>query len=92
MKYLLFPSENRDCDADIDNSLGLDECRFVLYLNSTLELSGISDPESFTLALNASNMSNAELTFTFPLSNDLRLDMWEECEGRYVGLDVDSRE
>ena len=86
----VIPSENRDCDADIDNSLGLDECRFILYLNSTLELSGISDPESFTLALNASNMSNAELTFTFPLSNDLRLDMWEECEGRYVGLDVDS--
>lgn len=86
----VIPSENRDCDADIDNSLGLDECRFVLYLNSTLELSGISDPESFTIALNASNMSNAELTFTFPLNNDLRLDMWEECEGRYVGLDADS--
>jgi len=86
----VIPSENRDCDTDTDNSLGLDECRFILYLNSTLELSGISDPESFTIALNASNMSNAELTFSFPLTNDLRLDIWEECEGRYVGLDIDS--
>ncbi|MBK64558.1 MAG: hypothetical protein CMB47_03440 [Euryarchaeota archaeon] len=85
----VIPSENRDCDTDIDNTLGLDECRFILYLNSTLELSGISDPESFTIALNASNMSNAELKFSFPLTNDLRLDMWEECEGRYVGLDID---
>ena len=85
----VIPSEKRDCDTDIDNTLGLDECRFILYLNSTLELSGISDPESFTIALNASNMSNAELKFSFPLTNDLRLDMWEECEGRYVGLDID---
>ena len=85
----VIPSENRDCDTDIENSLGLDECRFVLYLNSTLELSGISDPESFTIALNASNMSNAELTFSFPQTNNLRLDMWEECEGRYLGLDID---
>jgi hypothetical protein len=86
----VIPSSNRDCDTDIDNSLGLDECRFVLYLNSTLELSGISNPESFTMALNASNMSNAELTFTFPKNNDLRLDMWEECEDRYIGLNEDS--
>ena len=81
------PSEDRDCNTDTDNSLGLDECRFMLFLNSTLELSGINNPDSFTMAFNASNMSNAELTFTFPVTNDLRLDMWEECEGRDVGLD-----
>lgn len=86
----VIPSEDRDCDTDVNNSLGLDECRFILYMNSTLTLSGISDPNSFTMVMNASNMSNAEMTFTFPLTNNLRLDMWEECEGRYVGLDENS--
>jgi hypothetical protein len=32
-------------------------------------------------------MSNARLDFTFPAIPDLRMDMWEECEGRFVGLD-----
>ncbi|MCP2507070.1 MAG: hypothetical protein NLN64_02080 [Candidatus Thalassarchaeaceae archaeon] len=79
------PSEDRDCDTDIDNSLLKDECQFLLYLNATMLLPGLSELNSFTLVLNASNMSNADLNFNFPSDDDLRLDMWEECEGRYLG-------
>ena len=79
------PSEDRDCDTDIDNSLLKDECQFLLYLNATMLLPGFSDLNSFTLVLNASNMSNADLNFNFPSNDDLRLDMWEECGGRYIG-------
>jgi hypothetical protein len=35
-------------------------------------------------------MSNARLDFTFPVMPDLRMDMWEECEGRFVGLDEEN--
>ena len=79
------PSEDRDCDTDIDNSLLKDECQFLLYLNATMLLPGLSELNSFTLVLNASNMSNADLKFNFPSNDDLRIDMWEECEGRYIG-------
>ena len=48
---------------------------------------GVSDPNDFTVAFNSSNMSNARLDFTFPVMPELRMDMWEECEGRFVGPD-----
>ena len=86
----VIPSSERDCDTEINQSLGLDECRVVLWLNATLEIDGISDPNDFTVSFNSSNMSNARLDFTFPLLPELRLDSWEECEGRYVGPDEEN--
>ena len=53
-------------------------------------IGGVSDPNDFTVAFNSSNMSNARLDFTFPIMPELRMDMWEECEGRFVGLDEDN--
>ena len=85
----VFPDENRDCDTDIDASSGADECRLILWLNASLDLNGISGPEQFTIAYNASNTSNIEVRFTFPATPDLRLDMWGECEGRDVSADRD---
>jgi len=35
-------------------------------------------------------MSNGRLDFTFPVMPDLRMDMWEECEGRFVGPDEEN--
>ena len=84
------PDENRDCDTDIPPSDGVDECRAILWMNSTLTIPGVSDGNQFTLAINASNMSNAALEFTFPITPDLRLDMWEECEGRDVSYEEEA--
>ena len=84
------PSVQRDCDTEINESEGADECRVVLWLNATMEIQGVSDPNDFTISFNTSNMSNAKLDFTFPYIQDLRLDQWEECEGRYVGPDEDN--
>ena len=53
-------------------------------MNATMVIPSIDDGDEFTLAFNASNMTNAVLDFTFPNNPDLRLDMWEECEGRDV--------
>ena len=86
----IIPDENRDCDTDIPASQGVDECRVKLWLNATMVISGFTDSSNFTLALNASNMSGATLDFTFPVTRDLRLDLWDECEGRVVGLDEDT--
>ncbi|MCH1591501.1 MAG: hypothetical protein L7R66_00755, partial [Candidatus Thalassarchaeaceae archaeon] len=84
------PTSQRDCDLEINESLGADECRIELWLNATLVIDGVSDPNDFTIAFNSSNMSNARLDFTFPMMPDLRMDMWEECEGRFVGTDGDN--
>ena len=84
------PSIERDCDTGVNSSLGLDECRIELWLNATMSIEGISDPNDFTLAFNTSNMSNGRIEFTFPTIPELRLDMWEECEGRFVGPDEDN--
>ncbi len=81
------PSVERDCNTEINQSLGEDECRVELWLNATMAIEGISDPNDFTISFNSSNMSNARLEFTFPPLPDLRMDMWEECEGRFVGPD-----
>ena len=83
----VIPSSERDCDIDVNESLGADECRIELWLNATMVIDGVTDPNDFTIAFNSSNMSNARLDFTFPVMPDLRMDMWEECEGRFVGLD-----
>ena len=83
----VIPATERDCDIDINESLGVDECRIELWLNATMVIDGVTDPNDFTIAFNSSNMSNARLDFTFPAIPDLRMDMWEECEGRFVGLD-----
>ncbi|MEC7694573.1 MAG: hypothetical protein VX954_00220 [Candidatus Thermoplasmatota archaeon] len=85
----VIPDVERDCDTTIDQSEGLDECRIMLWLNASMEIGGISDPNNFTIGFNASNMSNAELHFTLPPMPDLRLDLWEECEGRHVGPEED---
>ena len=86
----VIPNTERDCDIDINESLGADECRIELWLNATMVIDGISDPNDFTIAFNSSNMSNARLDFTFPVMPDLRMDMWEECEGRFVGIDEEN--
>ena len=82
----MIPNSDRDCDTSIPQSDGVDECRVQLWLNATMTIPGVSNPDSFTLAFNASNMSGARLDFTFPPDEGLRLDMWDECEGRDVGL------
>ena len=90
MEIPVSPSIERDCDTGANSSLGLDECRIELWLNATMSIEGISDPNDFTLAFNTSNMSNGRIEFTFPTIPELRLDMWEECEGRFVGPDEDN--
>ena len=80
----VFPNSERDCNTLIDASEGVDECRLELWMNATMVIPSIDDGDEFTLAFNASNMTNAVLDFTFPNNPDLRLDMWEECEGRDV--------
>jgi hypothetical protein len=84
------PSSERDCDTEINESVGADECRIELWLNATMVIDGVSNPNDFTVAFNSSNMSNARLNFTFPMIPDLRMDIWEECEGRFVGADEDN--
>jgi hypothetical protein len=86
----VIPASERDCDTGINESMGVDECRIELWLNATMMIDGVSDPNDFTIAFNSSNMSNARLDFTFPVMPDLRMDMWEECEGRFVGADGDN--
>jgi len=86
----VIPASERDCDIEINESLGADECRIELWLNATMVIEGVADPNDFTIAFNSSNMSNARLDFTFPVMPDLRMDMWEECEGRFVGLDEEN--
>ena len=82
------PDSDRDCDEDVDASANVDECRMMLWLNATLTISNIDDPSEFTLAFNASNMSNVEYHIKFPVTEGLRLDMWEECEGRDVEVET----
>lgn len=82
----VIPDSSRDCDIDVSPDLNVDECRVKLWLNATLSITGVDDPNRFTFSLNASNLSGARFDFTFPQMQDLRLDMWDECEGRDVGL------
>ncbi|MEK9805815.1 MAG: hypothetical protein VW551_05955 [Euryarchaeota archaeon] len=84
----VYPNNERDCDADLDVSIGEDECRLMLWLNATMTISSMNNPSDFTIAFNASNISGAEYHITFPVTEGLRLDMWEECEGRDVQVDM----
>ena len=84
------PDENRDCDTEIPSSDGIDECRVQLWLNATMTIPGVADGNQFTLVLNASNMTRSSLEFNFPVTPDLRLDMWEECEGRDVSFEEET--
>ena len=86
----VIPDDNRDCDTDIPSSDGIDECRVQLWLNATMTIPGVTNGNQFTLVLNASNMTRSSLEFNFPVTPDLRLDMWEECEGRDVSFEEDS--
>ena len=86
----VIPDENRDCDTDIPSSDGIDECRVQLWLNATMTIPGVTNGNQFTLVLNASNMTRSSLEFNFPVTPDLRLDMWEECEGRDVSFEEES--
>jgi len=75
----------RDCDTTINEP---DECRIIVWLNGTfvfdgLTLGGLSNDE-FTVAMNTSNMTNADLATTFPPLEGLRVGAFEECDGRLI--------
>ena len=84
----VIPDSNRDCDTNIDSSSGVDECRLILWLNATLTIENVQSPDEFTLVMNASNLSNVIYNINFPETQGLRLDMWEECEGRDVQVEM----
>ncbi|MED5268416.1 MAG: hypothetical protein VYB00_06340, partial [Candidatus Thermoplasmatota archaeon] len=44
----VIPATERDCDIDINESLGADECRIELWLNATMVIDGVTDPNDFT--------------------------------------------
>jgi len=78
-------SPGRDCDTTINDP---DECRIIVYLNGTfvfdgITLGGLSNDE-FTMAMNTSNMTNADLAWTYPALEGLRVDVFEECDGRSI--------
>ena len=75
----------RNCDTTINDP---DECRMIVWLNGTfvfegLTLGGLSNDE-FTMAMNTSNMTNADLATTYPALEGLRIDIFEECDGRSI--------
>ena len=82
------PNGERDCDEGVIN--GLDECRIIVWLNGSMTWSAdLTAADSFTIAMNTTNMTNAELVMHFPAKNSvdgdpLRLAMFEECDGRNV--------
>jgi len=82
------PNGARDCDTS--DSTGPDECRIIVWLNGTMTWSAdLATADSFTIAMNTTNMTNAELIMNFPAKNSangdpLRLAMFEECDGRNV--------
>jgi|TARA_B110000438_G_scaffold133363_1_gene129222 hypothetical protein len=80
----VYPNSERNCDTIIGDSEGIDECRLEIWLNATMTIPSVELGNEFTLAFNGSNMTNAVLEFVFPENSNLRLDMWEECEGRDV--------
>ena len=80
----VYPNSERNCDTLISDSEGIDECRLEIWLNATMTIPSVDLGNEFTLAFNGSNMTNAVLEFVFPENPNLRLDMWEECEGRDV--------
>jgi len=81
------PNNDRDCNTAIDASSGIDECRLELWMNATLMIPDVEFGQQYTLAFNSSNVTQAVYEFTFPPTSDLRIDMWEECEGRDVSFE-----
>ena len=82
-------SEGRDCDTTIPQQNNVDECRIIVWLNGTflfdgMTLGGAYSDDNFTLAMNTSNMTNADLAATFPSLDGLRVGMFEECDGRLI--------
>ena len=67
----VIPSIERDCDLDVNQSFGEDECRVELWLNASMIIDEIFDPNNFTISFNSSNMSNARLEFTFLKSHPM---------------------
>lgn len=81
-------SPGRDCDTTITDP---DECRIIVYLNGTfvfdgITLGGLSNDE-FTMAMNTSNMTNADLAWTYPALEGLRVGVFEECDGRSIDFE-----
>ena len=79
-------SPGRDCDTTINDP---DECRIIVWLNGTfvfegMTLGGAASYDEFTLAMNTSNMTNADLAATYPAVDGLRVGMFEECDGRAI--------
>ena len=83
------PTPGRDCDTTIPQANNVDECRIIVWLNGTfvfngLTLSGEPSSDEFTIAMNTSNMTNADLFATFPENEGLRVGAFEECDGRLI--------
>ena len=77
------PNAARNCDITRSDP---DECRMIIWLNATLEFSGLSGQPSdqFTSAMNTSNMTNTEIDITYPPLEGLRIEVFEECDGRRI--------
>ena len=82
------PTPGRDCDTTIPQANNVDECRIVVWLNGTFVFDGIIlgglSNEEFTVAMNTSNMTNADLAVTYPALEGLRVGAFEECDGRLI--------
>ena len=79
-------TEGRNCDTTVNEP---DECRIVVWLNGTfffdgMTLGGPYTDDDFTVAMNTSNMTNADLSVTYPALSGLRVGAFEECDGRLI--------
>ena len=78
----------RNCDTtDVTSP---DECQIIVWLNGTMTWAAdLANSDYFTIAMNTTNMTNAELIMSFPEKNSnegdpLRVALFEECDGRVV--------
>lgn len=82
----------RNCDTT--DATSPDECQIIVWLNGTMTWAAdLANSDSFTIAMNTTNMTNAELIMNFPEkdSNDgdpLRVALFEECDGRIVQYEM----
>jgi len=84
-----FPQNTGDHPRNCDTTKNVpDECRMIIWLNATLEFDSMGlmagGSDEFTIAMNTSNMTKTDLHLTFPQQNGLRVDMFEECDGRAI--------
>ncbi len=82
----------RNCDTtDVTSP---DECQIIVWLNGTMTWTAdLANADSFTIAMNTTNMTNAELIMTFPEKDSnggdpLRVALFEECDGRVVQYEM----